>query len=138
MSIAGKILRGVEDRLPKVIDARAHSALDCLQVALILGMAWRWRKRQPRAAMAALVTGSVLLAESLLTDYPLGAVKIMPFTTHGRMDRLLAASSLQVPRVFGFDGTPEAAVFKGQTVLRLAVVGLTDYHSEEPRWRTAS
>lgn len=138
MSFAGKVLSGIEDRLPKVIDARAHGALDYLHVAFFLGMAWRWRKRRPRAAVAALVTGSVLLAESLCTDYPLGAVKVLPFTTHGRMDELLAASSLQIPRVFGFEGTPEAAVFKGYTVVRVAVAGLTNYHSEEPRWRSAA
>ena len=101
-------------------------------------MAWRWRKRQPRAAWAALLTGSVLLAESLCTDYPLGAVKVLSFPTHGRMDKLLAVSSLEIPRVFGFEGTAEAAVFKGATALRAAVAGMTDYESHEPRWRSAA
>lgn len=138
MSIAGRVLSSVEDRLPKFIDARAHGALDYLHAAFFLGMAWRWRKRQPRAAVAALLTGSVLLAESLVTDYPLGVAKVISFPTHGRMDKLLAVSSLELPRVLGFDGTAEAAVFKGNSALRAAVAGMTDYESEQPRWRSAA
>jgi hypothetical protein len=138
MSVASRVLQSAEEHLPRVIDARTHGALDYLHVALCLGMAWRWRKRRPRAAVAALVTGSVLLAESLCTDYPLGAVKGMSFSTHGRMDKLLAVTALQAPRVFGFDGTAEAAAFEGATALRAAVVIMTDYESDKPRWRTAS
>lgn len=138
MSIAGKVLNAAEDRLPKFIDPRTHAALDYLHVALFLGMAWRWRKRRPRAAVAALATGSVLLAESLCTDYPLGMVKGMSFPTHGRMDKLLATSALQIPRVCGFDGTAEAALFKGATALRAVEAVVTDYERDQPRWRTAS
>lgn len=137
MSIAGRILNRAEEHLPKVIDARTHGALDYLHVAFLMGMAWRWRKRRLRASVAALVTGSVLLAESLCTDYPLGVVKRMSFPTHGRMDKLLATSALQIPRVFGFDGTAEAALFKGATALRAVEAVMTDYESEKPRWRTA-
>lgn len=138
MFIAGRVIKSAEERLPKVIDARTHAALDYLHVALFLGLAWRWRKRRPRAAVAALVSGSVLLAESVCTDYPLGVVKTMSFSTHGRMDRLLAASSLEIPKVLGFDGTPEAAIFKGATAVRAAVATMTDYEGDKPRWRTAS
>ncbi len=138
MSLAGKVLGAAEDRLPKIIDPRTHAALDYLHVACFLGMAWQWRKRRPRAAVAALVAGSALLAESLCTDYPLGVVKAMSFPTHGRMDKLVAASSLQIPRVMGFEGTAEAVLFKGATAMRAAEAMMTDYERDKPRWRTAS
>lgn len=143
MSIAGKVvaadvLHRVEEHLPKVIDACAHGALDYLHAAFFLGMAWRWHKRQPRAAVAALLTGSFLLAEALFTDYPLGAVKVVPFAAHGRMDKAFAASSYRFPKFFGFADATEAIVFKGNMAFEVAVAGMTDYDSDRARWPSAA
>lgn len=138
MSVTGKILKRVEERIPKVIDSRAHGALDYLNAGLFLFMAWRWRRKQPRAAVAALLTGSFVLAEALFTDYPLGAVKVLPFSTHGRIDKAFAATSLKIPKVFGFEGTAESALFLGETALDAAVAGMTDYSSEKARWPSAA
>lgn len=138
MSIAGKILKRVEKSVPKVIDSRAHGALDYLHAAFFLGMAWRWRKLEPRAAVAALLTGSFLLGEALFTDYPLGAVKVLPFSTHGHLDKVFATSSLRLPAIFGFDDAPQSAVFKGNTALEIFLAGVTDYDSERARWQSAA
>lgn len=142
MSIAAKIvaevLRRAQKRMPKVIDARAHGALDYLQVAFFLAMALRWRKRDQRAAVAALLTGSVLLVEALFTDYPLGAVKVLPFAAHGRLDKILAGSSHRFPKIFGFENASQAAVFRGNTAFEVAVTGMTDYDSDRARWQSAA
>ncbi len=99
-------------------------------------MAWFCRKREPRAALVAAVTGSFILVESLLTDYPLGVKKVIPFEVHGKMDAASAGASFMVPRIFGFSGTPAAKVFQANGFAGGAVVGMTDFESEAARAQT--
>lgn len=130
MSIQSTAQDQLESRLPKVIDARTHGIIDYCHAAFFLGMALVCRKSNRPAALASLLTGSFILAESLLTDYPLGAFKVIPFGTHGRMDTGFAASSPVMPRLFGFSGTPAAKIFQGNGLMEAAVVGMTDWSSE--------
>ena len=133
MAVANVALNQLENRLPKVIDARQHGMIDYCHAAFFLGMAYVCRKSEPRAALAALLTGSFVLVQSLLTDYPLGAKKVIPFKVHGQMDAAFAASSFMVPKVFGFSDSPAASVFKGNSFVEAAVVGATDFSSERAR-----
>jgi len=89
MSVATVAMNELENRLPKVIDARKHGIIDYCHAAFFLGMAYMCRKSEPRAAVAALVTGSFVLIQSLLTDYPYGVKKVIPFRVHGQMDAAL-------------------------------------------------
>ena len=107
--------------------------IDYCHAAFFLGMAYVCRKSEPRAALAALLTGSFVLVQSLLTDYPLGAKKVIPFKVHGQMDAAFAASSFMVPRMFGFSDSPAASVFRGNSFVEAAVVGATDFSSERAR-----
>ncbi|HEX5235076.1 MAG TPA: hypothetical protein VFW25_07080 [Silvibacterium sp.] len=127
------VLNVVEKRLPKVIDARTHGIIDYCHATFFFGMALLCRRKNRRAATAALVTGAFVLVESLLTDYPLGAEQVISFSTHGRMDAGFAASSLAVPRIFGFEHTGAAKVFKVNAFVESAVVGLTDFSSDHAR-----
>jgi hypothetical protein len=133
MSLATAALGEVEKRLPKVIDARTHGIIDYCHAAFFFGMAIFCARRNKRAAIAALATGAFILAESLLTDYPLGARKVIPFATHGRMDAGFSGSSFMMPRWFGFSGTAAAQVFKINGFVEGAVVGMTDWDSERAR-----
>lgn len=133
MSVANLAINQLENRLPKVIDARKHGVIDYCHAAFFLGMAWMCRKSEPRAAAAALATGSFILVQSLLTDYPLGVKKVIPFRVHGQMDAAFAASSFMVPKLFGFAGSKAANVFAGNSFVEAAVVGATDFSSERAR-----
>lgn len=126
--VTNAVVEGLETRLPKVIDPRTHGIIDYCHAAFFFGMAWFCRKSEPKAAVAAAVTGSFLLAEALLTDYPLGVKKVIPFTAHGRLDATFAATSFMVPRIFGFSGTPAATVFQANGFAEGAVVGMTDFN----------
>ena len=130
MSIQSAAQNQLESRLPKVIDARTHGIIDYCHAAFFLGMALVCRKSNKPAALASLITGSFILVESLMTDYPLGAWKVLPFGIHGRMDAGFAASSPIMPRMFGFNGTPAARVFQGNGLMEAAVVGMTDWDAE--------
>ena len=133
MSLATAALTSMERKLPKVIDARSHGIIDYCHAAFFLGMALFCSRKNKRAATAALVTGSFVLVESLLTDYPLGAAKVMPFATHGKLDAAFAAASPWMPSLFGFSGTPEAVVFRANGLIEGAVVSMTDWNSERAR-----
>ncbi len=131
MPLANAVLNPfLEKSLPKVIDARVHGIIDYCHASFFFGMAILCRKRNPRAATAALLTGSFVLVESLLTDYPLGVAKVIPFETHGRLDSAFAASSPLIPKLFGFDQTGAAAIYQGNALVEAAVVGMTDFNNE--------
>jgi hypothetical protein len=133
MSVATVAMNELENRLPKVIDARKHGIIDYCHAAFFLGMAYMCRKSEPRAAVAALVTGSFVLIQSLLTDYPYGVKKVIPFRVHAQMDAAFAASSFMVPKVFGFSDSRAASVFTGNSFVEAAIVGATDFSSERAR-----
>ena len=133
MSFSGIVLKQVENRMPKLMDARRHGALDYLHAAFFFGMGLAYRKNQPKVATAAMITGGFLLAEALLTDYPLGIKKVIPFAMHGRIDGTAAVVALSVPRILGIEGTPASAVFKGSGILGSILVGMTDYDTERAR-----
>jgi hypothetical protein len=133
MSIAAAALAPLERRLPKVIGPRTHGVIDYCHAAFFFGMALFCRKSNPRAATAAAATGTFLLVESLLTDYPLGASKVIPFELHGKLDSAFAASSVLIPKLYGFADTPEAKVFQTNGLIEGVVVGLTDWDSERAR-----
>lgn len=133
MSLATVALGEVEKKLPKVISARTHGIIDYCHAAFFFGMAIFCARKNKRAATAALATGAFILTEALLTDYPLGAKKIIPFETHGRMDAGFAASSFGVANLLGFSGTAAAQVFTINGFVEGAVVGMTDWDSERAR-----
>lgn len=133
MSLATAAVEKLENKLPKVIDARTHGVIDYFHAAFFFGLAWLCRKSNRRAAVAATVTGSYILGGALLTDYPLGAAKVIPFEVHGKMDSAFAAASLMVPKVLGFEGTAASKIFKANAFAEASVVGMTDWDSEHAR-----
>ena len=133
MSIATSAISQLETRLPKVIDARTHGVIDYCHATFFLSMALVCRKKNPRAALAAALTGSFVLVQSLLTDYPLGVSPVIPFEAHGRLDGGFAGISFLLPKLLGFEDTGAAAVFKANAFVEAGVVGLTDFNSERAR-----
>lgn len=133
MSVANVAINEIERHTPKVIDARKHGIIDYCHAAFFLTMAYVCRKSDRRAASAALLTGSFVLVESLLTDYPLGVKKVIPFRVHGQMDAAFAASSFMVPKLFGFSDSRAGSIFKANSFVEAAVVGATDFNSERAR-----
>jgi hypothetical protein len=133
MNLTNTVIESMENKLPKVIDARTHGVIDYMHAAFFLGVAWFCRKSNPRGALAAGITGAFILTESLMTDYPLGAFKKIPFEDHGRIDAGFAASSMMMPGLFGFEGTGLSRVFKANAFAEAAVVGMTDWNSEHAR-----
>lgn len=122
-----------EDRLPKIIDAKTHGYIDYCHAALFFTLAVVNRRKNPRAATASWLTGSFVLTQSLLTDYPLGVKPLISFETHGKMDACSAIASLLIPTAFGFEGTAMSKFFKCNAAIEATAVALTDFNSERAR-----
>lgn len=131
--LTSKLLPAVASKVPKVIDAKTHGVIDYCHAAFFLTLGFSLLKSNKRAAAAALGTGSLVLVQSLLTDYPLGVKPVFSFATHGRMDAAFASISWTLPLLFGFSGTGPAKVFQSNTLIETTVVGLTDFSSEHAR-----
>lgn len=102
------------------------AGLALIVVALIVG-------GTDTAVLTGVVLGAVLLAVSLVTRYPLGAVKAVPFPVHSAGDYLGALLLILAPFVLDFtDSDGGLSVFYvavGVVVLLLSLV--TDY--QDPR-----
>ena len=121
------------ERLPKVISPRTHGIIDYAHATFFFSVALFCRKKNKPAALAALCTGSFVLVQSLLTDYPLGVKPVIPFETHGKMDVGFASASWMIPKIFGFSGTKAAKIFETNSAVEGTVVGMTDFNSERAR-----
>ena len=92
------------------------------------------------AVAAGVVIGAVVLVVSMLTKYPLGVVKVLPFTVHSAGDYLAAALLILGPFVVGFDGSPGGltAFYIAAGAAVLAVSLITNYQYSEKRQGTVT
>jgi len=61
--------------------------------------------------VACYVVASVHAIMSLLTAFPLGIVKVIPFTVHGTIEAIVAPSLLVLPWILRFSEVPAARNF---------------------------
>jgi hypothetical protein len=75
------------------------------------------------------VVGATVLAVSMLTRYPLGVVKVLPFQVHSAGDYLAAALLLAAPFTLHFTGSDGGltALYVGAGIAVLAVSLVTNY-----------
>jgi len=86
------------------------------------------------AATLSYIFGAVYLAASLLTAYPLGAFKLIPFPVHGVLESIMAAFWVVCPWLFGFAADTAARnFFVIAGIGLLLVAALTDYRGGETR-----
>jgi hypothetical protein len=89
------------------------------------------------AVATGVVVGAVVLLVSMLTRYPLGVAKVLPFTVHSAGDYLAAALLVLAPFVLGFTDTDGGLsafyVVAGLAVLAVSLV--TNYqYSPKREW----
>ena len=137
MSVGSNALN-VTKHLPKAIGPREHGMIDYAHAAFFFSVALMCRKTNRPAALAALGTGTFILVQSLLTDYPLGVKPVISFETHGKMDAAFASSSWMIPKVLGFSNTGAAKIFEINSAVEGTVVGMTDFNSDRARLERAT
>jgi hypothetical protein len=126
--------KGVEmavGRMPKLINPTVHAVIDYAVAGSFFLMAALYWRRNKKAAISALVCGGATAANSLLTDYPGGAYRVMSYKSHGRIDAGLAGVTGTMPRLMGFSDDPEARFFGVQALAETTVTALTDFEYYE-------
>ena len=79
------------------------------------------------------VLAALHAAMTLLTAFPLGAIKIIPFPTHGVIELVAAVFIILAPFLLGFtDGLDAKYFYVGAGITILVVVLLTDYRAAPP------
>lgn len=115
----------------KFLDPRTHGYLDYAAVA-VLALAPTLFGFGGIAATICYVVAAMQLGMSLLTAYPLGAAKVIPFTVHGAIELVVAIALVAAPWLFGFSSEDAARNFFIVSGLGLLGVYLvTNYKAAE-------
>jgi hypothetical protein len=86
------------------------------------------------AVAAGVVVGAVVLLVSMLTRYPLGVAKVLPFTVHSAGDYLAAALLILSPFALGFTDTDAGlAAFYIVAGIAVLLVSLVTNYQYNPR-----
>ncbi len=93
--------------LVRLLPAWLHAVADyAVAITLIvLGLAVSGTNK---AMLTGVVVGAVVLLVSLLTRYPLGVIKVLPFTVHSAGDYLAATLLVAAPFALNFTHTDKA------------------------------
>ena len=114
----------------KVISPRIHGYLDFLTVVIFL-LAPTLLGLSQLSAILAYGLAVVHLIVTLASDFPFGLVKLIPFTIHGWIERMVGPLLIAVPFIFNFSDEDLARNFYIAMGIIIIIVGvLTDYQAE--------
>ena len=118
--------------MPAIIPRPAHAVLDYLYgaAALAAPQVLDFADDQ-KASLVCKAHGTATIAASLLTDYELGLLKVIPFNTHLLKDLSGALFGLASPWLMGFAGNKKARnAVLAFALLEVAVVALSQRDEE--------
>jgi len=115
----------------KIISPTLHGVLDYATCAFFAAAPSLFGFTGAYATVCYLLAGGYLLV-SLLTAMPLGAVKLLPFWLHGKLELVSGPVFIAAPWLFGFAHENPAArnLFVAAGVVFLVVYALTDWYPE--------
>ncbi len=114
----------------KVISPRIHGYLDFLTVVIFL-LAPTLLGLSQLSAILAYGLAVVHLIVTLASDFPFGLVKLIPFTIHGWIERMVGPLLIAVPFILNFSDEDLARNFYIAMGIIIIIVGvLTDYQAE--------
>jgi hypothetical protein len=123
--------------LVRVLPAWFHAIADYAVGALLIIVAIAAGDGGKEVGLGVVVGATVLLV-SMLTKYPLGVAKVLPFTVHSAGDYLAAALLIVGPAALSISGGI-AAFYVVMGVAVLAVSLVTNYqYSPKRDWKTAT
>lgn len=115
----------------KILNPRTHGYLDYVTVILFL-VAPTVLGLTGIPAMLAYALAIIHLVMTLVTDFPLGVVPIIPFKFHGWVERVVGPVLIIVSFVLGFSTDLAARNFYVAMGIVIVLVGLvTDYKETE-------
>jgi hypothetical protein len=110
-----------------------HAVLDYAWAAQMMSAPWLLGfHKNKQATRCAVNCGAAILGLGLLTRYPLGIFKVIPFPVHGVIEALSGAATAAAPWLFGFADDERAKwTHVASGLATLGVVALTDYQAAE-------
>ena len=132
---------------PRPVDATLHGVVDYSAGALLLTALPKLANVEgTRSARQIRIAGAVHAAYSAITDYPLGAVKVLPFKAHLAIDALGALALAATPFVTGQfkRGTSQWVPHVALSLFELGSLAMTDptgrgnYHGDVEAVREAN
>src|SRR5207248_11760718 len=112
---------------------RQHAIIDYATAgAFALGAVLFW-KNHKRAAIASLACGAAEAGTAMMTDFPGGLWKVIPFETHGKIDVGLAAGLEAIPTLLAFGSDSRAWLFRSPALSIAAVTGMTNFKADQRR-----
>lgn len=142
MAMLNTVAKAITKPMPRMISPKSHSMLDYVTAGVFLAGAGFFWRRNKRAAIASLVSGTAVAAVSALTEYPGGVNGVFGLEKHRHIEVGLAAMVATMPEFFSFEDEPERNFFRIQGVLMTCISELTDLnhvhqpHAEAERERT--
>ena len=114
-----------------------HAILDYAWAATMMAAPWLFGFRKNKAAtINSVASGAGILGLSLMTRYPLGAAKLIPFPIHGRIETAAGVATVAAPWLMGFSRNGRARwTHLASGLSTLAVVAMTDYRAQQRRER---
>lgn len=111
----------------KIINAKVHGYLDYLVVLIFLGAPTLLHLSMLPGTISYSLAG-IHLALTLLTDFLLGVLKVVPLKWHGMIELIVGPCLIALPFVLSFGSEPAALYFYvGNGVVIFVVWYLTDY-----------
>jgi hypothetical protein len=115
----------------KKLQPLPHAILDYTWAVQMLSAPWLFGfAGNKRATRSAVSSGAAILGLSLLTRYPLGAIKAIPFPVHGAIEALSGVGVAAAPWLGGFSQNKAARwthIING--LVTLGVEAMTDYQA---------
>jgi hypothetical protein len=110
-----------------------HAVADYALGGMLLAAPWLFGfSRNRKATVNAVASGASVLALSLMTRYPLGVCKWVPFRVHGYIEAAAGALTAAAPWTLGFSRNRAATLTHVASGLAtLAVFAVTDYDSPD-------
>lgn len=110
------------------INPKVHGVIDYAMAGKLISAPYIYGFKKDRLATTiALTAGFSVLGMSLLTKYPLGAIKAIPFKTHGVIETGAAAFLAISPLLFKFRKGNAATFLSVAGIAYLGVIALTSY-----------
>ena len=115
----------------KVLSPSAHGVLDYMTVIFFALAPFLFELHGTYATVCYVLAGGYLLI-TLLTDFPLGVMRVIPFPVHGSFELVSGPVFIIAPWLFGFaDDNPTARnLFVASGLVFLVVWFLTDWKAQ--------